>query len=703
MAHATDRPVHSFLGEFGSRRWRASLFLIGTVFLASCLPGPTSPLPPSAVPPTAAAVTPTPTVPCTWTALPSPSAAVTATPTPPWPTAQPTPTAAPPLRPAMQTAAYFFYWHACPEQNCVPSIIYALPPGWAAPFPEDPDSRDGTYYSSLNRYWYLQELRDMQRAGIDIVLPVSWGEHVFPWFRTSVLRELVEANRQMETPLRIGLFDDTTSELAEYNDFADNREFDHSAYTFKGLPLDLSDPAAGFFFYDRKIKPFFQTIPLEMWATHDGRPVEEGGRPIIVVYMRQNIVHLEHAGSLWAAVKSAFARDFQDRNGQPITPFLVMENTWFNGDSLGGVPPLDAVVDARYDWGAALVGPQWHTIAGYTVAAIGPGFDDSKNVNSSGRVRPRDVDPDGRPGDPGAFLGGSFARIPADTDLLLVETWNELYEGTSVCRAAYPAIGGRFVAEDFYIDLLRRLLRGQGLWWAAQPLPPSWPAQLESGRSYRLDFPVENTGARAWDAAAGTHLWVTGDLFPTGYQAWPDRPVRPGETAHFTVPLTAPARVGLYPIDWQMVGPEGPIGPSATAQLQVQSGAITATLWVDQPKRLVRAGDPLTLTLEIRPAMDLAAVLLGLRFDPARLRLEGVVPGLDLRPQWKADIDNEQGQASLTIRTAAGERVGRLVVLRWRALGTGPTGFWIEQSEAVQRDGTALVLPALWVPLEVNP
>lgn len=702
-----DRSNSDFSRAFAVGVFVSSLCLV----LAACspFPAPTAvPLPSTATVPPNPTATPTlrptegPPAPPTWTPPSSSTPPPPPTALPPWPTAGPTPTTAPALRPEMQTAAFFFYWHDCPGWSCNPQLVYAVPPGWTTPFADDPDSRDGVYYSSLNQYWYLQEIRDMRLAGIDVILPVSWGDTPHPWFDTPALQGLVEANRMIDPPLRIGLFDDTTSEISEYNDFLDNQEFDGSAWTHQGTPLDLSDPSAGFFFYDRKIKPFFQAIPQEMWATHDGRPVEAGGRPLIVTYMRMNLVHMEYAGQLWANIKTSFARDFQDRNGKPITPFLILETTWFGNDSLGGSPPVDTVADGRYTWGAALLGPYWHTHAGYTVSAIGVGFDDRKNVNSGNRVRERELALDGQPGGPGAFLESSLARIPADTDLLVIETWNELYEGTNVCRSAYPEIAGQFVPEDYYIGFLRRLLRGQDLWWGAQPLPPSWPAHLQRGRSYRLDFPVQNTGARTWSAEGGVYLSVQGNLFSTAYQAWPDEPVRPGDVVYFNVPLTAPSQEGTYQLAWQIVTPDGPVGPIASRSLPVESGAITTTLRVSQPKAAPTAGQPLTLTVTLDPPAQVAGVRLRLRFDPTLLSLEGVQPLAGRPRQWHVEVDNDRGEATLTLQTDTGEPLERLVQLRLRARAAGQSGFWLEQPELRLQDGSLLVLPAVWVPLVIG-
>lgn len=677
----------------GSRRFPALIHLaVLLTMLGSCGPAPsTGPTGPSPEP-----------IP-TWTPWPLPRDTLSPLPRTPWPTALPTPTPAAALRPGMQVGTFFFYWHDCPENACPAERVYALPPGWSAPLEGDPNASDGLYYSSRNRYWYALELRDMRLAGIDIVLPVSWGEYPGGYFRTAVLHELVEANRQFDPPLRIGLFDDTSSEVNEYRDYADNRQFDGSAYFNGTIPLDLSDPVAGFLFYDRKIKPFFQTIPQEMWATHNGKPLEEGGRPLIVTYTRDNVAHLEYAGALWTAVKDAFQRDFHDRYGRPIVPFLIVESSWFTPEALAGSPSLEAVADGRYTWGSTVLGPQWHIIGGYTVASAGPGFDERNYYGGRGRVQPRDRTLDGHAGTPGAYLQDSLARVPAETDLLLIETWNELWEGTGVCRATYPDMAGRPVPEDYYIDLLRQLLRGQALWWAARPLPPSWPERFQAGQTYRLILPLENEGARTWCSAAGAYLRLESDFLPEGLSVEPAAPVRPGVVGHFAITLTLPDRPGAYSLYWQMVGPEGPFGPPATWTMRVEKAVAPPTLQAQIEPAVPRSDQTFTLTLRLQPPTEAAGLHIRVRFDPAALQVEGLLlpPGRPLR-KWQAAVDNERGTASLEMEPPPDEALPWLAQLRLRPPAAGRTGLWITTTTLTLPDGATLVLPEQWVSLTVE-
>ena len=371
----------------------------------------------------------------------APQPAPDTTPTPPSSSAL-APSAAPQLpaaasrRPPIGT--FFFYWYDCPERECDAQQLSIVPPGWVTPLLNDPDERDGRAYSSQNSDWYAAELRDMEATGIDIVFPVSWGDHPHDWFRQETLGLLVQANGVRERPLPIGMFLDTTAQQAMY------RDFQGDAYRFgPNVPrLPLSDPRSGYFFYEQHIKGFFEQIPREMWATVDGRP-------IIISYTALCCDDRQLSGALWGAVKAAFTRDFG------VEPWLILEDTWFGPEALSppaGLSSVAQVADGRYSWGTALNGPATHTVGSYTISSVGPGFDNRRISGIS--------DPQLRQRDEGSFLRESLAAVPSASDLLLIETWNEWPESTGIARAAHRAADGRLLPEDFYMQIMREWKAG---------------------------------------------------------------------------------------------------------------------------------------------------------------------------------------------------------------------------------------------------
>lgn len=382
---------------------------------------------------------------------PTPSPPPPTQPTAPLPTQVPTAPASPtPGQPRQsgRLGTFLFYWYNCPKQECDAAQLGVVPPGWRAPLPRDPDTRDGTAYSSFNYDWFEGELRDISASGFDTVFPVSWGDHPHNWFRQDRLELLVQANGVLAQPLQIGMFLDTTAQQAMYNDFvADGYRFGPTV-----PPMPLSDPRSGYFFYDRHIKGFFQRVPREMWAT-------VGGRPIIITYTASCCSDLQLSGALWGAVKRAFARDFG------VEPWLVLEETWFRPEAL--TPPgehlaVDQAADGRYNWGTALNGPSTSELRGFTVSSVGPGFDNSRITGIvDPRQQSRHTPPGGGSQADGAFLRASLATVPADAELVLVETWNEWPETTGIARAEHLGARGQPLPEEFYMEIVREWRYGR--------------------------------------------------------------------------------------------------------------------------------------------------------------------------------------------------------------------------------------------------
>jgi hypothetical protein len=343
--------------------------------------------------------------------------------------------------------AYFFYWHDCPANNCMLDQMKFHPTG---SYPR---------YSSLEKTWYAFQIQDMWLAGIDYVFPICWGDHPgYGWFRINTLANLSAALTESGLHLKIGLFDDSTSECCEWN-YYNGRGYDTDPL------MPLSDSNNWSYFYDKKIKKYFQTIPASQWATHNGRPVGEGGRPIIIVYSAAWFTGQEFSDDMWAAIKTVFSQDFKTSQGQGIIPFLVLENSWFVFN-----PDVAAVADGRYAWGAAMFGQSGFETNGYGISAVGPGYDD-RLIRTPGQFHDRNKDINQNPGSEDVFLKTEFAKIPkaqgyvfdraADTkSLILIETWNELWEATPVERCSdYPANGGGVLPPDFYIKSLGDLAR----------------------------------------------------------------------------------------------------------------------------------------------------------------------------------------------------------------------------------------------------
>jgi len=88
--------------------------------------------------------------------------------------------------------AYFFYWHDEPNNNWRPAEFRYHPAGSYAK------------YSSLDKSWYVAEIADMSRAGLDYIFPICWGNHPWDYLKIAVLGGLRDAIIENGSGLKIG-------------------------------------------------------------------------------------------------------------------------------------------------------------------------------------------------------------------------------------------------------------------------------------------------------------------------------------------------------------------------------------------------------------------------------------------------------------------------------------------------------------------
>jgi hypothetical protein len=271
---------------------------------------------------------------------------------------------------------YFFYWY-----NIYTKEHFINGDGSDA-LVDHPVSNEDFSYSSAN--WWAKEMRDVITADIDFIAPVYWGVPGYDSWSFQGIPKMVEAYDMLvkagETPPRIGLFYDTsTLQHNQPNKHVDLTTIDGKQWLY------------------HTIRDYFSLIPPRMWALIEGRP-------IILLYsaafaLKQDPKALDY-------VYESFEKDFACR------PYIVKEVSW------------QGKADATYAWGGAL-GPQWHD-----VLALGPGYDHHAVPGRQPLVKDRED---------GKFYQRSWESLlakPADQrpSIVMVETWNELHEGTDICN-----------------------------------------------------------------------------------------------------------------------------------------------------------------------------------------------------------------------------------------------------------------------------
>jgi hypothetical protein len=240
--------------------------------------------------------------------------------------------------------------------------------------------------------WHKGELLDMIDAGIDVVLPVYWGEpsqrktnqpvSAQPWSFAG-LPPLVKAREELlsegKQPPAIGLFYDTST--LQHN--VANRR------------IDLTKPDGWQWFYE-SVRDFFSLIPPKHWAMVGGQPV---------VFLYASGFAERHDQSCIDYLRTAFRRDFGGRN-----PFLVREISW------------NVLSEGVYAWGGAL------GLRSMGVASLGPGYDHSAVQGRDPLVVSREQ---------GQFFVRNWENFLRKPSLLvMIETWNEYHEGTDIAHSA---------------------------------------------------------------------------------------------------------------------------------------------------------------------------------------------------------------------------------------------------------------------------
>ncbi|GEM_PF-3087554 len=289
---------------------------------------------------------------------------------------------------------YLFYWY---DKNTNLHVLQSDDKDYLKDHPPTLDNPDFSYTSVA---WFEKQLKDMNGAGIDVVLPVYWG---FPIDKQSAnpsnhdnelstatnnawsnigLTNLVQAARNLnaqgiKTP-KIGMFYDTSTLY-----FNDVRRMN--------LKLDSDRP-----FFWGTVRDFWSQIPPELWAQIDGKPV--------TATFSSNFA-VDYDQGAFDYLRGQFRQHF---GGKEI--YLINHVSW-NGISS----------EKTTDWGTT----RGITING--VVQVGAGYDDSLAPGRGPSIRARDN---------GKFYSANWdAAIKSGKKIIIVETWNEFHEASDIAES----------------------------------------------------------------------------------------------------------------------------------------------------------------------------------------------------------------------------------------------------------------------------
>ncbi|MCA9444513.1 MAG: DUF5010 domain-containing protein, partial [Candidatus Omnitrophica bacterium] len=307
------------------------------------------------------------------------------------------------------TAVYYFYWYryrdACIEGICNPQfsrshIEFATgsfeksgPSSALTDTPVDLKEMDLT-----DPAWHRAQIERIASASIDIILPVFWGvpgrydengHYQSVWSKVGMeafAEAMTELKNEGKTVPKVGMFFDTSTLSFESSFNRDNPD----------AKIDLTASNGKTQFY-LTIRDFFSLIPPEDWALWEGHPL---------VWLYASVYASAFDETLFPETKARFSNEFFGR-----TPWFVANLDW-----------LGAGADWDYRWGGSIQ-PTF-----LSINSIGPGFDNSGAIGEPKGSRVEREREDGK------FYRNAWERaLRSGAPLTVIETWNELHEGTEIC------------------------------------------------------------------------------------------------------------------------------------------------------------------------------------------------------------------------------------------------------------------------------
>ena len=322
--------------------------------------------------------------------------------------------------------AVLMFFFSCPDPvpNCgmdwannhvagmdKPSPLLGMTPGQSA-----------IYNPSQPGFW-RRELLDARYAGLQFLMPNTYG----PDIEDGKLAPLAKALASIDDPIKIALFDDTWAWGQPYfGDF------------WKQKP-DFADPdKAAHLIYEHKWKPFFSQIDKKYWYRF-------AGRPFIYFYNAGTLGPLDRSAPVVAKLKALFKADFGEE------PFVDVDVAYFDQDG-----HMNKVADAKFTWAP------WGLAHHRSRSKLNGHIIDHAMVrwDAVGRDRPGEMATShDRIVKDGAALE-QMLKESADSDLLVLATWNDLGEGTGIDRSYDYYAAGKWLEPDFFMRMIRDSQRG---------------------------------------------------------------------------------------------------------------------------------------------------------------------------------------------------------------------------------------------------
>ncbi len=278
------------------------------------------------------------------------------------------------------------------------------------------------YYVPTNVGFWLRELLDARYAGMQFMMPNVYGPDVQPGTgEVANLETALTAIDAMGGGMRVGLFNDTWA--------WGNR----AGGTLMNPAPDLSaTEATAQRIYAVEWKPFFSGISHPHWYT-------VAGAPLIYFYNAGTLKPTTGLSAVLARMKQLFQADFG------VTPMVIVDRGY--GATTSG--------DGQFVWDTFRNYPTTHMgmAAGVTGGLI---FDNAMvKWDSLGRDMPGAIATATTQMYKGPQILTQVLDQSAGAKLLLLETWNDLGEGTGITRNYDYYDQGAWLTPDAFMNVIR--------------------------------------------------------------------------------------------------------------------------------------------------------------------------------------------------------------------------------------------------------
>lgn len=414
---------------------------------------------------------------------------------------------------------YYFYWYQADPRKAAPFSRVRDEDG-KSQLTSHPIRSAGPWFSYDRVQWHKDELADIRRAGIDIILPVYRGDAANrAGFASKGLDCMVEALRELKSEKKpyplVGLFFDTSSMSATYGSNPDLKN-DEVKRTFYGM-----------------IREFFMRVPEEFRAQVQ-MAEERADRPCYIVDLYTSNWFSDFDSSFIAYVNERFKRDF---NANIL---------WIGAKDYREKAPG---FDAYCNYGAGL-GFGYDDTARIRIAAVGSGYDDCAVAGRTTPIRSRDA------GD--TYRTDWSKALDKRPNWVMVDGWNAFHEGSDICGSR--EYGFTFVDSTALQALKFRSARD----YDAKYLRHSLPSVILPNAFYQVDVMIRNDGMKPWRVAEGYALaykWYQDgrQVGDSGIKRPLQQDVLPGHASNITIGVAAVKQgdsdlpEGNYEIRFEMV------------------------------------------------------------------------------------------------------------------------------------------------------